>query len=244
MALGQTNKLCWAAGTSPLALCHYLGLGTGWRCSQHIVLAQSTGRVRSRLPSPQHAEGAAATLTAWSSSLDFNLGAIHSHYQSYKKHFFSALTQKWSFSPEGDERCWNESLTKAILLTLALNCTALEQLFYWKLGIYTFVRDFLNKTAFLFKCFFGNTSSTLQRARLFSGLGGGAEEGTMRLTPCLRQVELPGFYPALRLTAFESPCVWSLTQKWHLYRQTEGYGTVKPKHIFLTLLQNSRNILC
>lgn len=141
------------------------------------------------------------------------------------------------FSPEGNERCWNDSLTKPIHLTLALNYTVLQQLFYWKLGIYIFAQDFLNKTAFLFKCFFGNTSLTLRIACLFSALGGGAEEWMMRLTPHLQWVELPGFYPALRLTAFESPRVWSLTQKWHLYRQTEGYGTVKPKHIFLTLLQ-------
>lgn len=46
-----------------------------------------------------------------------------------------------------------------------------------------------------------------------TGWGGGAEKGMMRLTRCLQWVELPGFYPVLRRTAFESPYVWSLTQK-------------------------------
>lgn len=212
MALGQTNKLCWAAGTSPLALSHYLGLSTCWQRSQCFTLAQNTGRVHCQLPSLQHAEGGAVTLTALSSSLHFNLGAIHTHYlhyQSNRKHLrpvfdssVNVLTQ--SFLPEGDERCWNESLTKPMHLTLALNYTVLQQLFYWKLGIYAFARDFLNKTAFLFKCSFGNTSSTLRTAHLLSELDGRVEEGTMRLTPCLQWVELPGFYPALRLTASES----------------------------------------
>lgn len=137
------------------------------------------------------------------------------------------------FSPEGNERCWNDSLTKPIHLTLALNYTVLQQLFYWKLGIYTFAQYFLNKTAFLFKCFFGNTSLTLQTACLFSALGGGAEEWMMRLTPHLQWVELPGFYPALRLTAFESPRVWSLTQKMTSLQTDRGVWDCKTKAYFL-----------
>jgi len=48
------------------------------------------GRVHSWLPSLQHAGRAAITLTALSSSLDFNVGDIHTHYlhhQSNKKTF-------------------------------------------------------------------------------------------------------------------------------------------------------------
>lgn len=126
------------------------------------------------------------------------------------------------FSPKSDEKCCNESLTKPTHLVFALNYAVLQQLFLLKIRNLWICTRLLKQSSIFIQVLPWNASSTLWRAHL-TGLGGGAEKGMMRLTRCLQWVELPGFYPVLRCRVFESPYVWSLTQKWHLYRQ-RGMG--------------------
>lgn len=91
-----------------------------------------------------------------------------------------------------------------LLLWISLNYWLFyTTFFYWKLGIYTFAQGFLNKTAFLFKCFFGMLPQP-SKEHILLGWVGGAEKGMMRLTRCLQWVELPGFYPVEPLKALMS----------------------------------------